>query len=64
MLLSDDFLSVILPLPTTTLSLNVRIMFASTTTPAALSAGELEAIDGPALSAAVKLSVVVSLMPA
>ena len=53
-----------LPLPTTTFSSNVSIMFASTATPVALSAGELDAIAGPALSAAVKLKVVVSLIPA
>ena len=37
-----------LPLPTTTFSSNVRTMFASTATPVASSAGELDATAGPA----------------
>ena len=64
MLLSDDFFSVILPLPAATFSLNVKVMFAPTATPVALSAGELDDNVGAATSAAVKLSDVVSLMPA
>ena len=64
MLLSEDFLSEILPLPATTFSLNVRTMFASTATPVASSAGVDDESVGPATSAAVKLSVVASLIPA
>ena len=63
-LLSDDFLSVILPLPAATFSLNVRTMFAPAATPVALSVGEVDESIGATTSAAVKLKVVVSLIPA
>ena len=64
MLLSDDFLRVILPLPAATFSLNVKTMFAPTATPVALSAGEADERVGAVASAAVKFIVVVLLIPA
>ena len=62
-LLSDDFLRVILPLPATTFSLKVRTMFELTATPVALSAGELDESVGAATSATVKFNVVLSFIP-
>ena len=57
--------NVMFPLSASTLSLNVKTIFASTATPVALSAGELETRVGETLSAAdVKFSVVASAIPA
>ena len=52
-----------MPLPATTFSLNVRTMFASTATPVASSAGELDESVGPATSAAVKFNVELLFIP-
>ena len=61
---SEDFLIVILPLATSTASLKVRTILASTATPVAPSAGVEEDRVGLVTSAIVKLSVVASLIPA
>ena len=62
--LSDDFLIVILPLSTSTASLNVNTILASTATPVAPSVGTEEDRVGALTSAMVKFSVVASVMPA
>ena len=61
---SDDFLSVMLPLSTSTASLKVRTILASTATPVAPSAGVEEDRVGFVVSAVVKFSVVASVIPA
>ena len=62
--LSEDFLIVILPLSTSTASLKVRTIFASTATPVALSDGVEEERVGASTSALVKLNVVAFVIPA
>ena len=62
--LSDDFLIVILPLSTSTASLKVSTILASTAIPVAPSVGIEEDRVGALTSAIVKFSVVASVMPA
>ena len=62
--LSEVFLMVILPLSTSTASLKLSTILASTATAVALSAGAEEDSVGLAISAVVKLSAVVLEMPA
>ena len=62
--LSEDFLIVILPLSTSTASLKVSTILASTATPVALSDGVEEERVGATTSALVKFNVVASVMPA
>ena len=56
--------NVIFPVPTLTYSSKVKVISAADPIPVALSAGELEERVGAIISAAVKLSVVASLIPA
>ena len=62
--LSEVFLMVILPLCLATASLKLSTILASTATAVALSAGFDEDSVGSAISAVVKLSAVVLVMPA
>ena len=61
---SDDFLITILPLSTSTASLKVSTILASTATPVAPSVGVDEDRVGALTSAIVKFSVVASVIPA
>ena len=62
--LSEVFLMVMLPLSRSTASLKFKTILASTATAVALSAGFDEDSVGSAISAVVKLSAVVLVMPA